>query len=99
MLAPLVLTECFTAPFRPGKPESELLDICDFFDYLEIMPRCNNRYLIDKGTVADDEGLRDINRTIIELGEKTGKPVVAIVPRALYAMKRTTDTVKFFLQV
>lgn len=60
-----------------GKPESELLDICDFFDYLEIMPLCNNRYLIDKGTVADDEGLRDINRKIIELGEKTGKPVVA----------------------
>lgn len=60
-----------------GKPESELLDICDFYDFLEIMPLCNNRYLIDKGTVADDEGLRDINRKIIELGEKTGKPVVA----------------------
>lgn len=41
------------------------------------MPLCNNRYLIDKGTVADDEGLRDINRRIIELGEKSGKPVVA----------------------
>lgn len=60
-----------------GKSESELLDICEFFDYLEIMPLCNNRYLIDKGTVADDEGLRDINRRIIELGEKSGKPVVA----------------------
>ena len=35
-----------------GKSESELLDICEFFDYLEIMPLCNNRYLIDKGTVA-----------------------------------------------
>ena len=60
-----------------GKTQSELLEICDFFDYLEIMPLCNNGYLLDNGSVADEEGLREINRKIIELGEKSGKPVVA----------------------
>lgn len=59
------------------RPESELLEICDFFDYLEIMPLSNNGYLIDKGMVSGEDDLRRINRRIIELGKKSGKPVVA----------------------
>ena len=35
------------------------------------------RFLIDDGTVANDEELRDLNRQIVELGEKYKKPVVA----------------------
>lgn len=60
-----------------GKTDQEIEDIVSFYDYLEIQPICNNRFLIDEGTVADDEGLRELNRKIVALGEKYGKPVVA----------------------
>lgn len=57
--------------------ESEIEKIIDFYDYLEIQPIANNRFLVEKGVVKDDEGLRNLNRKIIELGEKYNKPVVA----------------------
>ncbi|MBR3715310.1 MAG: PHP domain-containing protein [Clostridia bacterium] len=60
-----------------NKSEREIEDIVNFYDYLEIQPICNNRFLIAEGKVADDEGLRDLNRRIVALGEKYGKPVVA----------------------
>ena len=60
-----------------GRPEREIEDIVSFYDYLEIQPICNNRFLIAEGTVADDEGLRELNRKIVALGEKYNKPVVA----------------------
>lgn len=59
------------------KPYSELLEIAGFYDYLEIQPLCNNRYLIDKGSVQSEDGLIEINKKIIALGEELGKPVVA----------------------
>ena len=60
-----------------NRPENEIEEIVNFYDYLEIQPICNNRFLIAEGTVADDEGLRNLNRRIVELGEKYGKPVCA----------------------
>ena len=60
-----------------NKPEKEIEDIVNFYDYLEIQPICNNRFLINEGVVADEEGLRELNRRIVALGEKYGKPVVA----------------------
>ena len=60
-----------------NKPESEIEEIVNFYDYLEIQPICNNRFMIDEGMVADDEGLRNLNRRVVALGEKYNKPVVA----------------------
>ena len=60
-----------------GKSESEIEEIAKFYDYLEIQPICNNQFLIDSGRIADEEGLRDLNRRVILLGEKLGKPVCA----------------------
>ncbi len=60
-----------------NKTESELVDIAKYYDYLEIQPLCNNQYLIDKGAVADVEGLKNLNRKVIEIGRKAGRPVVA----------------------
>ncbi len=60
-----------------NKPEKEIEDIVNFYDYLEIQPICNNRFLITEGSVADEEGLRELNKKIVALGEKYNKPVVA----------------------
>jgi len=68
--------ELFSALLE-NKPESDLLAIADFYDYLEIQPICNNRFLLDNGQATNDEQLRDFNRRIVELGKKANKPVVA----------------------
>ncbi len=60
-----------------GKPEQEIEEIASFYDYLEIQPLCNNRFLLREGTVAGEEQLRDINRRIVALGKKLHKPVAA----------------------
>ncbi len=60
-----------------NRSEKDIEDIVNFYDYLEIQPICNNRFLVLEGKVADDEGLRELNRKIVALGEKYNKPVVA----------------------
>ncbi|MBO5789378.1 MAG: PolC-type DNA polymerase III [Clostridia bacterium] len=57
--------------------ENDIEEIADFYDYLEIQPLCNNQFLIDSQKVSDLEALKDINRKIVALGKKLGKPVVA----------------------
>ncbi|MBE6548392.1 MAG: PolC-type DNA polymerase III [Ruminococcaceae bacterium] len=60
-----------------NKPESEIEEIVNFYDYLEIQPLSNNRFLIADGKAKDEEDLRNFNRKIVELGERYNKPVVA----------------------
>ena len=59
------------------KPEEELLEIAGFYDYMEIQPIGNNAFLVREERVKDDEGLRELNRRILALGDKLGKMTVA----------------------
>ena len=48
-----------------GRNDEEVEEIAKFYDYLEIQPIANNNFLIEKGNVADEEELQDINRRFI----------------------------------
>ena len=60
-----------------GENDEELERIASYYDYLEVQPIGNNEYLVRNGTVPDREALCELNRKIINLGEKMGKLVVA----------------------
>jgi DNA polymerase-3 subunit alpha (Gram-positive type) len=68
--------ELFKAVLK-GADQEELDRIGSFYDYLEIQPIGNNKFLVRQGDVDDDEGLKDLNRKIVELGDRLNKPVVA----------------------
>ena len=68
--------ECMQALIN-GESEERLQAIAAFYDYLEIQPTANNAFLVRQGKVADEEGLRKLNRRVCRLAESLGKPVAA----------------------
>lgn len=68
--------ELFKA-IREGKKWSELCDIADFYDYLEVQPLGNNMFMVRDGEVHSEKDLQDLNITVLKLGQQLGKPVVA----------------------
>ena len=73
--------ELFQAVIR-GRSDRELKRIASFYDYLEVQPLANNRFMLEKTAsgrpiARDEEQLRDFNRTIVRIGQEMGKTVVA----------------------
>ena len=61
------------------KSDERVAKVVNFYDYLEIQPVGNNRFMIASdrvGNVNSEEDIRNLNRKIVQLGEKFGKPVV-----------------------
>lgn len=62
------------------KADSEIARLVQFYDYLEIQPVGNNRFMIESekvGNVNSEQDIMDINKRIVSLGEQFNKPVVA----------------------
>ncbi|MDO4710568.1 MAG: PolC-type DNA polymerase III [Peptostreptococcaceae bacterium] len=60
-----------------NRPMDEIETIVSYYDYLEIMPWENNEFMIKKGIVNSKEDLKQINKKIWDLGNRSGKLVVA----------------------
>jgi len=63
-----------------GKADAEIARLVNFYDYLEIQPTGNNKFMIASERVRNVNSIEDIeniNRKIVDLGEQFNKPVVA----------------------
>lgn len=71
--------ELYQAILRES-PQDEIERLCEFYDYYEIQPLGNNRFMIadeKHENIKSDEDLIAINKKIIALGEQYRKPVAA----------------------
>ena len=65
-----------------GESDEEIERIASFYDYLEIQPNGNNAFMIRSekemfAHINSEEDLIDINKKIVAVADKLGKPVVA----------------------
>ncbi len=62
------------------KSDERIAKIVNYYDYLELQPVGNNKFMIESPKITRVNSTRDIqniNRQIIKLGERFNKPVVA----------------------
>ncbi len=63
-----------------GQSDAQIARLVNFYDYLEIQPCGNNKFMIASEKVRNINSLEDIqdmNRRVVALGEQFHKPVVA----------------------
>ena len=62
------------------KSEEEIEEIAKHFDFIEVQPHMNNKFLLEQETypyIQTEQDLIDINQRLIALGERLSIPVVA----------------------
>lgn len=57
--------------------EEQLKKVVSFYDFIEIQPLENYRFLIERNTIASNDRLKEILSGIIAAADELGKPVVA----------------------
>ena len=70
----------FYSALVDGADDERLKEIAQFYDYLEIMPLANNRFLVreDKWPdITSEEDVLNMNRKVVQIGEELGMPVCA----------------------
>ncbi|MGI6144197.1 MAG: PolC-type DNA polymerase III [Peptococcia bacterium] len=60
-----------------GASQDKLKEIANFYDYLEIQPLGNNRFMLENGTFTSEDDLIRLNKIIYDLGKDLNKAVVA----------------------
>ena len=60
-----------------GKTDEEIEELANDYDYLEVQPIGNNMFMVRDGTVTSVKELQEINKKIVNLGDRLGKLVVA----------------------
>lgn len=71
--------ELVQAILKEASP-ARIAELVDFYDYLEIQPLGNNRFMIadeSKESITSYDDLIELNKQIVRLGDEAGKPVVA----------------------
>lgn len=67
--------EVFDIAQTRGK--DKLLEVMQFYDYIEIQPLENYRHLVERDSIGNYERLQEILNAIIDAADELGKPVVA----------------------
>jgi DNA polymerase-3 subunit alpha (Gram-positive type) len=62
--------------YLKGASHERLVQIANYYDFLEIQPMGNNQFLIRNGTVTEQE-LQQVNIFIVQLSKEIKKPAVA----------------------
>ncbi|MBR5768327.1 MAG: PHP domain-containing protein, partial [Clostridia bacterium] len=60
-----------------NRSRSDLIEMAEFYDYIEIQPLSNNGYLIANGTASGRDDLIQLNKELVSIAEEAGKPVCA----------------------
>lgn len=60
-----------------GIDKRSLEQIASFYDFLEIQPRGNNKFLLDNGTFTSEQSLLDMNKSIYGMAKELDKRIVA----------------------
>lgn len=69
--------ELYRAVLESSGDDAEKIDeIVSFYDYLEIQPLGNNKFMVANGTVSSDEDLKYLNKKIVDLARKHKKLIV-----------------------
>lgn len=68
--------EVYTAALN--RESTEVLEkTAEFYDYLEIQPVGNNSFMVREGILNELDDIKNLNKSIDQLGEKLGIPVAA----------------------